>query len=188
MKIARKSPTFYVIRYRHKLCEEERIRCSLAIMKTDTLVTIDGRENAFWPRRFNCSSSSNLGVVNSISQACGKLSFNIGNYLHTQKEGMKKETNNSINKTLFLAMTLNTVFPYHDLRHFSRLFKDHIANRLLCKLLEGITFSSLGMYVNLSKYSQESGQRSSATLVGLPNEIKVKQLIRHRSIYLSLFF
>jgi hypothetical protein len=30
-----------------------------------------------------------LGVVNSISQACGKLSFNIGNYLHTQKEGMK---------------------------------------------------------------------------------------------------
>jgi len=29
-----------------------------------------------------------IGVVNSISQACGKLSFNIGNYLHTQKEGI----------------------------------------------------------------------------------------------------
>ena len=43
LKIARKSPTFYVIRYRHKLCEEERIRCSLAIMKTDSLVTIDGK-------------------------------------------------------------------------------------------------------------------------------------------------
>ncbi|CAF4094835.1 unnamed protein product, partial [Rotaria magnacalcarata] len=67
LNIARKSSTFYVIRYRHKLCEEERIRCSLAIMKTDSLVTIDG-------------------VVNSISQACGKLSFNISNYLHTQKE------------------------------------------------------------------------------------------------------
>lgn len=39
---SRKSPTFYVIRYRHKLCEEERLRCSLAIMKTDALVTIDG--------------------------------------------------------------------------------------------------------------------------------------------------
>lgn len=30
-----------------------------------------------------------VGVVNSISQACGKLSFNIANYLYTQKEGMK---------------------------------------------------------------------------------------------------
>ncbi|UJR09741.1 hypothetical protein I4U23_013970 [Adineta vaga] len=117
----RKSSTFYVIRYRHKLCEEERIRCSLAIMKTDSLVTIDG-------------------VVNSISQACGKLSFNIANYLYTQKE----------------AMALNAVLPYHDLQNLSRSFKDNLANRLLCKLLE------------------ESGQRSSATLVGLPNEIKLR--------------
>ncbi|CAF1006887.1 unnamed protein product [Rotaria sordida] len=121
LKIARKSSTFYVIRYRHKLCEKERIRCSLAIMKTDSLVTIDG-------------------VVNSISQACGKLSFNIGNYLHTQKE----------------AIALNAAFPYHNLRDLSRLFKDNLANRLLCKLLE------------------ESGQRSSATLIGLPNEIKLR--------------
>ncbi|CAF3384159.1 unnamed protein product [Rotaria sp. Silwood1] len=121
LKIARKSSTFYVIRYRHKLCEKECIRCSLAIMKTDSLVTIDG-------------------VVNSISQACGKLSFNIGNYLYTQKE----------------AMALNAVFPYHNLRDLSRLFKDNLANRLLCKLLE------------------ESGQRSSATLIGLPNEIKLR--------------
>jgi hypothetical protein len=44
LTIARKSPTFYVIRYRHKLCEEERIRCSLAIMKTDSLVTINGNK------------------------------------------------------------------------------------------------------------------------------------------------
>jgi hypothetical protein len=43
VKPARKSSSFYVIRYRHKLCEEERLRCSLAIMKTDSLVTIDGR-------------------------------------------------------------------------------------------------------------------------------------------------
>ncbi|CAF0813893.1 unnamed protein product [Rotaria sp. Silwood1] len=121
LKIARKSSTFYVIRYRHKLCEKECIRCSLAIMKTDSLVTIDG-------------------VVNSISQACGKLSFNIGNYLYTQKE----------------AMALNAVFPYHNLLDLSRLFKDNLANRLLCKLLE------------------ESGQRSSATLIGLPNEIKLR--------------
>ncbi|CAF0884604.1 unnamed protein product [Adineta ricciae] len=117
----RKSSTFYVIRYRHKLCEEERIRCSLAIMKTDSLVTIDG-------------------VVNSISQACGKLSFNIAKYLYTQKE----------------AMALDAVLPYHDLQHLSRSFKDNLANRLLCKLLE------------------ESGQRSSATLIGLPNEIKLR--------------
>ncbi len=62
-----------------------------------------------------------LGVVNSISQACGKLSFNIFNYLHTKKE----------------AIALNVVFPYHNLRNLSRLFKDNLANRLLCKLLEG---------------------------------------------------
>jgi hypothetical protein len=43
LKLAKKSSTFYVIRYRHKLCEEERIRCSLAIMKTDSLITIDGK-------------------------------------------------------------------------------------------------------------------------------------------------
>ncbi|CAF4659340.1 unnamed protein product [Rotaria sp. Silwood1] len=133
LKIARKSSTFYVIRYRHKLCEKECIRCSLAIMKTDSLVTIDG-------------------VVNSISQACGKLSFNIGNYLYTQKE----------------AMALNAVFPYHNLRDLSRLFKDNLANRLLCKLLE------------------ESGQRSSATLIGLPNEIKVSQMILRLGKYLSI--
>ncbi|CAF4685735.1 unnamed protein product [Rotaria sp. Silwood1] len=133
LKIARKSSTFYVIRYRHKLCEKECIRCSLAIMKTDSLVTIDG-------------------VVNSISQACGKLSFNIGNYLYTQKE----------------AMALNAVFPYHNLLDLSRLFKDNLANRLLCKLLE------------------ESGQRSSATLIGLPNEIKVSQMILRLGKYLSI--
>ncbi|CAF3103112.1 unnamed protein product, partial [Rotaria sp. Silwood2] len=79
-------------------------------------------------------------VVNSISQACGKLSFNIGNYLYTQKQ----------------ATTLNAAFPYHNLRNLSRSFKDNLANRLLCKLLE------------------ESGQRSSATLIGLPNEIKLR--------------
>ncbi|CAF1359598.1 unnamed protein product [Adineta steineri] len=121
LTIARKSSTFYVIRYRHKLCEEERIRCSLAIMKTDSLVTIDG-------------------IVNPISQACGNLSFNIASYLYPQKE----------------AMALNAVFPYHDLQNLSRSFKDNLANRLLCKLLE------------------ESGQRSSATLIGLPNEIKLR--------------
>ncbi len=85
-----------------------------------------------------------LGVVNSISQACGKLSFNIGNYLHTQKEGKK----NSHYWMYFiwnfhLAITLNAVFPYHDLRNLSRLFKDNLANRLLCKLLEGKIFLSL---------------------------------------------
>ncbi|CAM4892348.1 unnamed protein product [Rotaria socialis] len=120
IRIARKSSTFYVIRYRHKLCDKERVTCSLAIMKTDALVTIDG-------------------VVNSISQACGKLSFNMANYLHTQKEA-----------------GLNAIFPYHHLRDLSRSFKDNLANRLLCKLLE------------------ESGQRSSATLIGLPNEIKLR--------------
>ncbi|UJR36366.1 hypothetical protein I4U23_029092 [Adineta vaga] len=121
IKNARKSSTFYVIRYRHKLCEEERIRCSLAIMKTDSLITIDG-------------------VVNAISQACGKLSLNIGDYLQTQKPGTSS----------------NATFPYRDLRTLSRIFKDNIANRLLCKLLE------------------ESGQRSTATLIGLPNEIKFR--------------
>ena len=82
---ARKSSTFYVIRYRHKLCEEERHRCSLAIMKTDSIVTIDGKttsEMSSFERKNLC-----LGVVNSISQACGKLSFNIWHYLHTPKEG-----------------------------------------------------------------------------------------------------
>lgn len=37
----------------------------------------------------NASDCLCLGVVNSISQACGKFSFQIGNYLRTQKEGMK---------------------------------------------------------------------------------------------------
>ncbi len=79
-------------------------------------------------------------MVNSISQACGKLSFNIGSYLHTQKEGMKQTRllNSFIWFSDFiLAVDLNTIFPYHDLRNFSRLFKDNLANRLLCKLLEG---------------------------------------------------
>lgn len=40
-------------------------------MKTDSIITIDG-------------------VVNSISQACGKLSFQISNYLYSQKEGRKR--------------------------------------------------------------------------------------------------
>jgi hypothetical protein len=61
-------------------------------MKTDSLVTIDGinkkQRNLFHRFIFFC-----LGVVNSISQACGKLSFNIGKYLHTQKEGMKNFIN-----------------------------------------------------------------------------------------------
>jgi hypothetical protein len=52
LKIARKSSTFYVIRYRHKLCEEERIRCSLAIMKTDSLVTIDGKIYRYFVDKF----------------------------------------------------------------------------------------------------------------------------------------
>jgi hypothetical protein len=82
--MAKKSSTFYVIRYRHKLCEEERIRCSLAIMKTDSLITIDGKIHLL-PKIYTFRFS--LGIVNSISQACGKLSFNIGSYLHTQKEG-----------------------------------------------------------------------------------------------------
>ncbi len=132
MSKSRKSSTFYVIRYRHKLCEEERIRCSLAIMKTDSLVTIDG-------------------VVNSISQACGKLSFHISNYFNSQKE--------------------NTTFPYRNLRNLSRSFKDNLANRLLCKLLEGKKEAKLKE--NFQLFFLESGQRSSATLIGLPNEIKV---------------
>ena len=79
-----------MIRYRHKLCEEERIRCSLAIMKTDSLVTIDG---IIIKKKYLIDSFvlDYLGVVNSISQACGKLSFNIGNYFHTQKEGRRKK-------------------------------------------------------------------------------------------------
>ncbi|CAF0782300.1 unnamed protein product [Adineta ricciae] len=121
IKSARKSSTFYVIRYRHKLCDEERTRCSLALMKTDTLVTIDG-------------------VVNAISQACGKLSLNIGDYLQMHKAGTSS----------------TTTLPYRELRTLSRIFKDNIANRLLCKLLE------------------QSRQCSTATLVGLPNEIKLR--------------
>ena len=75
-----------------------------------------------------------LGVVNSISQACGKLSFNIWHYLHTPKEGrilrrMIEEMNG--------CSVSATMFPYHNLRNLSRLFKDNLANRLLCKLLEG---------------------------------------------------
>jgi hypothetical protein len=57
-------------------------------MKTDSLITIDGNilNHIF---SFLRIQKFVLGVVNSISQACGKLSFNISNYLHTQKEGMR---------------------------------------------------------------------------------------------------
>jgi hypothetical protein len=48
-----------------------------------------------------------------------------------------------------LAITLNAVFPYHDLRNLSRLFKDNLANRLLCKLLEGKIFLSLKLIIFL---------------------------------------
>jgi hypothetical protein len=44
-------------------------------------------------------------------------------------------------------MNLNAVFPYHDLRNLSRLFKDNIANRLLCKLLEGKIYFLLFNYL-----------------------------------------
>ena len=81
-------------------------------------------------------------VVNSISQACGKFSFTIGDYLYTSKEGMKKRNEIRLLRFVHLAMALNAVLPYHDLRQFSRLFKDNIANRLLCKLLEGKIFFS----------------------------------------------
>ncbi|CAF1551386.1 unnamed protein product [Didymodactylos carnosus] len=118
---SKKSDTFYVIRYHHKLCGEENLCCSLAIMKTDTLVTVDG-------------------VINSISQACGKLLLKISNYLYTQKE----------------MSALQIQFPYHDLRNLSCLFKDNISNKLLCRLLE------------------ESGQTCTASLAGLPNEIKLR--------------
>jgi hypothetical protein len=33
-----------------------------------------------------------LGVLNSISQACGKLSFHMDNYLYTQKEGRNEQS------------------------------------------------------------------------------------------------
>lgn len=94
------------------------------------------------------------GVVNSISQACGKLSFHIGNYLLPNQ----KET-----------------FPYHNLRHLSRSFKDNLANRLLCKLLEGLNTNTTNSFIVFFCFaSLESGQKSTATLIGLPNEIKVK--------------
>jgi hypothetical protein len=71
-------------------------------------------------------------------------------------------------------MTLNAVLPYHDLRNLSRSFKDNLANRLLCKLLEGKykSVNDFNFYYFLNLL--ESGQRSSATLIGLPNEIKVR--------------
>jgi len=121
LKSSRKSSTFYVIRYRHKLCDEERYRCSLAIMKTDGIITIDG-------------------VISSISQGCGKLSLNINQYFHRRDS----QTNEK------------AILPYQNLRTLSCLFKNHIAHRLLCKLLE------------------ESGGKSSATLIGLPNELKLR--------------
>jgi hypothetical protein len=71
---------------------------------------------------------------------------------------------------------LNAVFPYHNLRNLSRLFKDNLANRLLCKLLEGKKKERPKIFV-IFLLILESGQRSSATLIGLPNEIKVKILL-----------
>lgn len=59
-------------------------------MKTDSLVTIDGKFYCFFLNHICIMILVFLGVVNSISQACGKLSFNIANYLYTQKEGRKK--------------------------------------------------------------------------------------------------
>jgi hypothetical protein len=59
-------------------------------MKTDSLVTIDGKYLTKLFSRDLLFFSNHSGVVNSISQACGKLSFNITNYLHTQKDGKKK--------------------------------------------------------------------------------------------------
>ena len=70
-----------------------------------------------------------------------------------------------------LAMALNPVFPYHNLRHLSRVFKDNLANRLLCKLLEGNVLCHSDR--RRLFFCSESGQRSSATLIALPNEIKV---------------
>ena len=55
-------------------------------------------------------------------------------------------------KILCLAMNSKIILPYHDLRQFSRLFKDHIANRLLCKLLEGNLFSSIENLSSLLLY------------------------------------
>ena len=71
-----------------------------------------------------------------------------------------------------VAAELNASLPYHDLRDLSRLFKDNLANRLLCKLLEG-EFNGWDSSGTRRLSSLESGQRSSATLIGLPNEIKV---------------
>ena len=68
-------------------------------------------------------------------------------------------------------MALNAAFPYYNLRNLSQLFKDNLANPLLCKLLEGKNIVEY-IYQNHS-ILLESGQRSSATLIGLPNEIKV---------------
>ena len=44
---------------------------------------------------------------------------------------------------VFLAMALNAAFPYYNLRNLSQLFKDNLANPLLCKLLEGKTLFAI---------------------------------------------
>lgn len=72
----------------------------------------------------------------------------------------------------FLAQK-DSNLPYQHLRDLSRIFKDNIANRLLCKLLEGTRESVFNKQKKQFDYFQESGERSNATLIGLPNEIKV---------------
>jgi hypothetical protein len=87
-------------------------------------------------------------VLNSISQACGKLSFHISNYLHTQKEGQDFLLTQTLENSLFVATALNAIFPYHNLRNLSRSFKDNLANRLLCKLLEGKNQRKMLIFIN----------------------------------------
>ncbi len=61
-------------------------------------------------------------------------------YIHKKKVGRRRKKENFSISNFLLALALNAVFPYHDLRDLSRLFKDNLANRLLCKLLEGKIF------------------------------------------------
>lgn len=94
-------------------------------------------------RHSGIARCSLAGVVNSISQACGKLSFNIASHLYTQKEGRRSTrlycsaVGSRVISLIISAAVLNTALPYHDLPALSRSFKDNLANRLLCKLLEG---------------------------------------------------
>lgn len=146
---SRKSSTFYVIRYRHKLCNDEKARCSLAVMKTDSVITMNGeiKQSRSKKNKTLCFFVVFYsGVINSISQACGKHSFNISSYLYTQKEGsMKKQQQRKCirlaNLSVFrLVSPWNSTFPYHDLDDLSRSFKDKLAHPLLCKLFEGNFF------------------------------------------------